>query len=151
MGYWKSLYQYGRILRLDYTIPSDWPIISITDSNNVRTLQKKIRNPEDLTHRKMIRRMKQGIDYSMANHLEFLTSKWPTEDNLDEFKKRLYKKGEEVCRSWASNKKDACKRMERYLNQTYYMEDLEDDDTYSSQMSHTIKQSAIPEPIPEKK
>jgi len=59
----------------EYTIPPDLPIIYITDSNNARTLQKKVYNSDDLTHQKKVRKLKQGIDYSIANHLEYLTSK----------------------------------------------------------------------------
>jgi L-lactate utilization protein LutC len=134
----------------EYTAPLTGPSY-ILQTLIMRGHSKKRLEPEDLTHRKKIRRMKQGTDYSIASHLEFLTSKWLTEDNLDEFKKRLNKKGEEVCRSWASNGKDTCKRMERELNQqTYFMEALEDDDTYSSEMSHTTKLSAITVPVSEK-
>ncbi len=37
--------------------------------------------------------MKQGIDYSIANHLEYLTSKWPNEEQLSEYTKNLYRRG----------------------------------------------------------
>jgi hypothetical protein len=75
----------------EYTIPPDLPIIYITDSNNARTLQKKVYNSDDLTHWKKVRKFKQGIHYSIANHLEYLTSKWPREEQLCEHTKRLYK------------------------------------------------------------
>jgi hypothetical protein len=57
----------------EYTLPSHLPAIYITDSNNARTLQRNIKNIEDFTHRKKIRKIKQGINYSIANHLEYLT------------------------------------------------------------------------------
>jgi hypothetical protein len=66
----------------EYTIPSDTPIIYITDSNNARTLQWNIKNSHKFTHRKMIRGVKQGIDHSIANQLEYLTSKWPKDTDL---------------------------------------------------------------------
>jgi hypothetical protein len=50
----------------EYTIPSDLPIIYITDSNNARVLQRRVKNKEDFTHQKMVRCVKQGIDYSIA-------------------------------------------------------------------------------------
>jgi hypothetical protein len=83
----------------EYTIPSDLPIIYITDSNNARVLQRRIKNEEDLTHRNMVRCVKQGINYSIANHLEYLMSQWPNEDQLSEYTKNLYRKGEEVCKT----------------------------------------------------
>jgi hypothetical protein len=50
----------------EYAIPSDLPIIYITDSNNARTLQRNIKNQDMFTHQKMIRNVKQGIDHSIA-------------------------------------------------------------------------------------
>jgi hypothetical protein len=50
----------------------------------------------------MVRCMKQGIDYSIANHLEYLTSKWPNEEQLSEYTKNLYRRGEEMCKTWAN-------------------------------------------------
>jgi hypothetical protein len=78
------------------------PIIHITDSNNARTLQRNIKQGEQYTHRYMIRHIKQGIDHAIANHLEYLTSLWPQEENLDPYILELYKKGEDICRVWAS-------------------------------------------------
>jgi hypothetical protein len=43
-----------------------------------------------------------GIDYSIANHLEYLMSKWPNEEQLSEYTKNLYRKGEEICKTWAN-------------------------------------------------
>jgi len=88
----------------EYTIPPDLPVIYITDSNNARTLQRNIKNRDQFTHRQLTRKIKQGIDQSIANHLEFLTSKWPPENELSDHTKQLYAKGEEVCKFWASNK-----------------------------------------------
>jgi hypothetical protein len=39
----------------EYNIPAELPIIYITDSNNARSLQKRIRNRGDFMHRKMVR------------------------------------------------------------------------------------------------
>jgi hypothetical protein len=67
----------------EYSIPTDMPIIYITDSNNARILQRNIKQGEQYTHWYMIRHIKQGIDHVIANHLEYLTSLWPQEENLD--------------------------------------------------------------------
>ena len=88
----------------EYTNPPELPVIYITDSNNARTLQRNVRNKGKFTHRQMIRRVKQGIDQSIANHLEFLTSKWLPEEQLSEHTKQLYARGEEISKFWASNK-----------------------------------------------
>jgi len=85
------------------TIPAELPIIHVTDSNNARSLQKRFRNSDTFTHRKIVRSIKQGIDYSIANHLAYLTSQWLHEDQLDANATRLYKKGEEICKKWAEN------------------------------------------------
>ena len=86
----------------EYTIPSELPIIFITDSNNARTLQRNVKFSKSFTHRKRVRVIKQGIDYSIANHLEHLTAKWPREEELSAHAKYLYSRGEEVCKIWAS-------------------------------------------------
>ena len=85
----------------EYTIPSDLPIIYITDSNNARTLQRNLKDSDSFTHRKMIRSVMQGIDSSIAHHLKFLTSKWPKWEELSSQVKDIYKRGEALCRSWA--------------------------------------------------
>ena len=54
----------------EYTIPAEIPVIYVTDSNNARCLQKRIRNSDTYTDRKIVRSIKQGINYSIANHLE---------------------------------------------------------------------------------
>jgi hypothetical protein len=64
----------------EYTIPAEIPVIYVTDSNNARSLQKRIRNSDTYTDQKIVRSIKQGIDYSIANHLEYLTSQWLQED-----------------------------------------------------------------------
>ena len=53
----------------EYTIPADIPIIYITDSNNARTLQRNVKNGDKITHWKMIRCVKQGIDHPIAKFL----------------------------------------------------------------------------------
>jgi len=85
----------------DYTIPPDFPVIYITDSNNARTLQRNLASLEQYTHRKQVRDIKQGIDSSIANHLDHLTQKWPKIEQLSEYHQRLYQRGERVCKIWA--------------------------------------------------
>ncbi len=80
----------------EYSIPSDLPIIYITDSNNARTLQQNLKNGDKFTHRKMIRCIKQGIDHSIANHLEYLISKWPRMEQLSAHTIEMYKRGEAI-------------------------------------------------------
>ena len=89
----------------DYTIPADLPVIYITDSNNARTLQRKIKCGDTLTHRQKVRQVMQRIDSSIAHHLEYLTSKWPSEDQLCEHTKDMYRRGAEICRIWAEQEK----------------------------------------------
>jgi hypothetical protein len=80
------------------------PAINITDSNNARTLQRNIKNIEEFTHQKKIRKLKQGINYSIANHLEYLTKNWPQRDCQNYHTRRLYERGEEICKLWALHK-----------------------------------------------
>jgi hypothetical protein len=61
----------------EYTIPSDLSIIYVTDSISASTLQHNLKNGDKFTDLKMIRCIKQGIDHSMANHLEYLSFQWP--------------------------------------------------------------------------
>jgi hypothetical protein len=84
----------------EYTIPSDLPIIYITDSNNARTLQRNLKNKESFTHRQLVRRVQQGIDQAIANHLDLLTTKWPSRETLSNYALEMYKKGEEICNIW---------------------------------------------------
>jgi len=86
----------------EYTIPSGFPIIYVTDSNNARTLQRNTKNLNQFTHRKKIRQLKQGIDFSIANHLEFLTNKWPQLDQLSYQMRRVYNNGVDICEQWAA-------------------------------------------------
>jgi len=86
----------------EYTIPADQPVIYITDSNNARTLQRNLKNSSSFTHRKLVRTVKQGIDYSIANHLEHLTSKWPREDQETTQAKQTYQQGVDTCKRWST-------------------------------------------------
>ena len=47
-----------------------------------------------------MRTVKQGIDYSIANHLEYLTSKWPRPEQMSLSSREMYRRGEELCQSW---------------------------------------------------
>jgi hypothetical protein len=86
----------------EYTVPVGMPIIYITDSNNARTLQRNLKNNSTFTHREKIRGIKQGIDYSIASHLEHLTSTWPAADQQTAHTKALYQRGEAICKIWAA-------------------------------------------------
>jgi hypothetical protein len=82
------------------------PIIYITDSNNARTLHRNVRFKDKFTHHKMIRHVKQGINHAIANHLEYLTDKWPREEQLTRYTIELYTRGEEICKFRAKQKQD---------------------------------------------
>jgi len=84
-----------------HTSLRDLSTIYITDSNNARTLQKNIKTMEEFTHRKWVRQVKQGIDYSIANHLEYLTKRWPRKHQLSAQMQRILLNGREVCLRWA--------------------------------------------------
>jgi hypothetical protein len=86
----------------EYMIPSEMPVIFITDSENARTLQRNIRNKSQHTHRAYIQRVKQGIDTALANHLEHLIAQWPREDRLNSFMWDTYERGEQICKLWAT-------------------------------------------------
>ncbi len=86
----------------EYTIPAELPVIYITDSNNARTLQQSIASLKKFTHRKQVRHVKQGMDQSIASHLEYLTKKWPAQNELTPYQQHLYKRGERVCQIWAA-------------------------------------------------
>lgn len=85
------------------------PDISHTDvnmewqenSNNARTLHHNVKNNGNFTRQKMIRKVKQGINQSIANHLDMLTAKWPKEEQLSNYTLELYKRGEEIRKYWA--------------------------------------------------
>jgi hypothetical protein len=89
-----------------YTIPPDMPIIYITDSNNARTLQGNVKFRDKFTHHKMIRCVKQGINHAIANDLEYLTYKWPRDEQLTRYTLELYKRGEETYKLGAKQKQD---------------------------------------------
>ncbi len=125
----------------EYSIPTDMPIIYITDSNNARTLQRNIKQGEQYTHRYMIRHIKQGIDHAIANHLEYLTSLWPQEENLDPYILELYKKGEDICRIWVSKQMSS----NTILPQANYEAELEHDDN-STQHTDDSLGTAIDKP-----
>jgi hypothetical protein len=71
----------------EYTIPSGLPVIYILDSNNSRTLQRKLCHLDEYTHRETVRNIRQGIESSIACHLEYLTSKWPSNAQLSQHAK----------------------------------------------------------------
>ncbi len=108
-----------RFIIREYTTPSDLPIIYITDSKNARRLQRKLKKSDELTHRKKIRQVKQDIDYSIANHLEMLISKWQCKDQLTAYAKRLYKRGGEICYTWAMSKEHFSDDTEDNQNSQY--------------------------------
>jgi hypothetical protein len=95
----------------DYTIPHNMPVIYITDSDNARTLQRNISRKSQFTHRHLIRQIKRGIDQAIANHLDFLTSQWPHEENLSEQTLEMYRRGEELCQIWANPKAERNNRI----------------------------------------
>jgi hypothetical protein len=74
----------------------------VTDSNNARTLQRNIKYIAGFTHRRKIRHIKQGIDYAIANQLEYLTQQWPRHDQLSPYAQRLYDHGVCTCKLWAT-------------------------------------------------
>jgi hypothetical protein len=59
----------------------------------------------------LIRQIKQGIDQAIANHLDFLTSQWPHEENLSEQTLEMYRRGEELCQIWANPKAERNNRI----------------------------------------
>jgi hypothetical protein len=81
----------------EYTVPPDIPVIYITDSDNTRTLQRNLKFHDQFTHRKLIRYVKQGIDYPIANHLELLTSDGMQTHEMSLHNIDIYKKGERLC------------------------------------------------------
>ncbi len=91
----------GFIIR-EYTVPQDLPIIYITDSSNARTLQQNLCNRNKFMHRKLIRSVKQGIDHSIANHIENLTSRWMREDQINTHTEEVYERVMGVYKIWAN-------------------------------------------------
>jgi hypothetical protein len=86
----------------EYMIPSDYPIIYVTDSNNARSLQCNLTNMHNYTHRYNVRHVKQGIDYAIANHFEYLTKRWPRKDQLSPYAMQMYEHAIELCKLWAT-------------------------------------------------
>jgi len=84
-----------------HTNSSAIPVIYITDSNNARTLQRNLTSLDQYTHRQKIRTIMQGIDSSIAGHLDHLTKSWVPFDQLSSYHQRLYRRGERVCKIWA--------------------------------------------------
>jgi hypothetical protein len=123
-----------------YTIPQNLPTIFVTDSNNARTLQRNIKNINQFTHWKKVRHIKQGIDYSIANHMEYLTRKWPKTKQLDDQCQRLYESGKVKCQEWARQQNIAIARLVQSRHPTNMqqirMEDHDsNDESQSSQES----------------
>jgi hypothetical protein len=123
----------------EYTVPPDIPILYITDSNNARTLQRNLKYKDDITHRKMIRRIKQGIDHAIANHLEYFTDSWQSKEQLEPQAIDAYERGEAICQEWASKK---------YLNgnETYIDDDTEtlNSDAWSVSTYHEMEDTYLP-------
>jgi len=109
--------------------------------------KKKVYNNDDLTHRKTIRKLKQGIDYSIANHIEYLTSKWPREEQLSEHTKRLYKQGINICTLWAQDKQctigSYCDDNSSQASSNMDMDDELSDSSEDSISSNTINSSLV--------
>jgi hypothetical protein len=119
------------------------PAINITDSNNARTLQRNIKNIEEFTHQKKIRKLKQGINYSIANHLEYLTKNWPQRDCQNYHTRRLYERGEEICKLCALHKNSTnknCSEVQSTISQnlSYNEESSEESST-----DHSIETTSI--------
>jgi hypothetical protein len=118
----------------EYMIPTDLPLLFITDSNNAHTLRRNISNKDQFTHQAFIRKVKQGIDQSIAAHMEYLTSQWMREESLDTHMIQLYKKGEKLCKLWDDQ------NMSRKHEEDNH--NIKDDDTYSSSSSSNTLDSA---------
>jgi len=133
----------------EYSIPSDLPIIFITNSNNARTLQRNLKNNDSFTHRKLIRQVKQGIEHSIANHLEHLTKNWPKIEQLYPYTLELYKKGEEICKIWArvgNNPSNICSHNFSTEHSTEYNSDdswYTDTCSNDSDSSHSYQATVI--------
>ena len=80
------------------------------------------------THRKQIRCIKQGIESSIANHLEFLTSKWPKPGDISDYYRKLYQRETRVCKIWADAND----------SNNAYSEEIEDELSISSSTSVDI-------------
>ncbi len=100
----------------EYTIPSYLPIMYITDSQNARTLQRNVKHIDSFTHRQKIRKVKQGIDHSIANHLEYLTQRWIRQEHLSAYALNLYRRAEQICDSWSSRQSMRSLKYAQYLH-----------------------------------
>jgi hypothetical protein len=86
-----------------YTVPPNIPVLYVTDSNNARTLQRNVTNLQLFTHRKIVRKVKQSINASIANHLEYLSAqRGVIGDNS--FEHMLLNNEIEKCKVWAEKK-----------------------------------------------
>jgi len=130
----------------EYTIPSTVPILYVTDSNNARTLQRNVKNLDNFTHRRKIRSVKQGIDYGIANHLEYLTTRWPRQDQLSPYAQQLYNHGIEACSLWAMPPMNEGIRSNarRGRPRSGHQDDTTSDSEYDSQSSQESNTHAHP-------
>jgi hypothetical protein len=103
-----------------YTIPAELPIIYIMNSNNARTLQRNIVNLNKFTHRKKVRQVKQGIDYSIASHLEHLTWQWAPIDQMAANMQKLNENGINICQQWTRQGNVALQEVGRRHNPPPY-------------------------------
>ena len=131
----------------EYTIPSNMPVIYILDSNNARTLQRKLCNLDAYTHREKIRNIQQGIESSIANHLEYLTSRWPSQDQLSQHTKDMYERGEAICKLWATPNAEILNSSESVSYNTSDSNHWDDD---NSSMESDATEIANEIPIPKK-
>jgi hypothetical protein len=104
LGIWKSKHKHGQSYWFHY-----WRIYySLGFSHylhyGLKNTQRNIKNIDEFTHRKKVRCVKQGFEYYIANHLEYLTCKWPRADQQSSHTKRLYKRGEEMCIMWVAQR-----------------------------------------------
>jgi hypothetical protein len=81
----------------------------------------------------------QGIDYSIANHLKHLTEKWVTEDQLDINNRRIYKRGEEICKEWASKKSNDKYEDSSHSSSTSYYTDSEEESSLDYGLNEPLK------------
>jgi hypothetical protein len=116
-----------------YTAPTHMPVLYVTDSNNARTLQQNIKFLHHYTHRQQIRKIKQGIASSIANHLEHLTRQWtPIEENTQE--EYLFNNGLESCIKWASSHRSTSGTTRNHSNIS--LNEEQDSDSTSDASSH---------------
>jgi len=127
----------------EYTLPSHLPAIYIADSNNARTLQRNIKNIEDFMHQKKIRKIKQGIDYSIANQLEYLTKKWPQRDHQNFHTRSLYERGEEICKLWVLHKNSTKKDCSVVQSTTSQNLSYNEESSEESSMDHSIDPTSV--------